>query len=133
MKTLLEQRYNFSREIFYRCAFISSYDKFSSVEQRNTKFLNMKSGKHQAPGWCLMDCINYHRLAECNFHLPDFLIRILTRFLSRNSRFFGRSKTFQDLIKKFKRCQDFVGKSKILFLVCCQTVDMLQHFITLKV
>ena len=38
-----------------------------------------------------------------NFQLPDFLIRILARFLSRNSRFFGRSKSFQDLIKKFKR------------------------------
>ena len=30
-----------------------------------------------APGWCLMKCINYHRPATCSFHLPDFLTRIM--------------------------------------------------------
>ena len=37
------------------------------------KFYYKQNSFHtNAPGWCLMKCINYHRLATCSFHLPDF-------------------------------------------------------------
>ena len=44
------------------------------------KFYYKQNSFHtNAPGWCLMKCINYHRLATCSFHLTDFLTRILPR------------------------------------------------------
>ena len=54
-----------------------------------------------ASGWCLMNCTNFHRLAKCIFHLPDFLISILVGILLKKfTRFFEGSKTFRDFIKK---------------------------------
>ena len=62
-----------------------------------------------APGWCLMKCINYNRLAKCSFHLPDFLTRILATFLSRISSF----STVQDNSRSyqgFKEVTEICGK-----------------------
>ena len=54
-----------------------------------------------ASGWCLMNCINFHRLAKCIFHNPDFLISILAGVLLKKfTRFFEGSKTFRNFIKK---------------------------------
>ena len=52
-----------------------------------------------------MKCINYHRLATCSFHLPDFLTRILANFLSRISRFL----TVQDNSRSYQGFQEVTG------------------------
>ena len=65
-------------------------------------FFSLTNTLHtNASGWCLMNCINFHRLAKCIFHLPDFLISILAGILLKKfTRFFEKSKTFRDFIEK---------------------------------
>ena len=48
--------------------------------------------------------------------LLNFLITILTRFLSRHSKFFKGPRIIQDLIKGSKRKREFAGKSKIFYI-----------------
>ena len=90
-KILLESFPGFIFDIF-PCLFRKFYYKQNSFHTN-------------APGWCLMKCINYHRLVTCSFHLPDFLTRILARFLSRISRFL----TVQDNSRSYQGFQEVTG------------------------
>ena len=90
-KILLESFPDFIFD-FFPCFFRNLYYKQNSFHTN-------------APGWCLMKCINYHRLATCSFHLPDFLTRFLARFLSRDSRFL----TVQDNSISYQGFQEVTG------------------------
>ena len=62
------------------------------------------------------------------------LDKTLGKLLVKNFKIFETSKTFQDLIKNFKRMQDIVGKTQILVkkiqevllwvhIACCKELD----------